>query len=314
MKSQITYQNQKTWKDIMSFLPESLHLKEEELPLEDLWEWKGNQIHIDRYENSNSPFKIILHHGVGTNARQMSLLIGSRLAKNGYSVIAPDNLGYGMTQVNQSSVKYHDWIELLSDLINEEIQRDGKPVVLYGLSAGGMIAYHATCKNPKVKGIIGMTFLDARIFRVRKETGLIPLMAFLAPSLILMGKVPILKKIKVPIKWLVKMYTLANNKEALKVFLRDKTSAGSLVSLEFMSTFMTYKPEIEAVDFNVCPILLTQPEKDRWTPEHLSKISLDGIQARFETKILENAGHYPLEQPGIDQLEKYILEFIKTLE
>jgi hypothetical protein len=40
----------------------------------------------------------------------------------------------------------------------------------YGLSAGGMLTYHVTALNIKVKGIIGMTFLDALVQQVRDET------------------------------------------------------------------------------------------------------------------------------------------------
>ena len=31
---------------------------------------------------------------------------------------------------------------------------------------------------------------------------------------------------------------------------------------------------LEPEEFDVCPVLLTQPEKDRWTPQHLSGCSI----------------------------------------
>ncbi len=241
------------------------------------------------------------------------ILIGARLAKRGYAVVAPDNLGYGMTQVKQSEVTLDDWVNLLSDFIDAEIKRDGKPVILYGLSAGGMLTYNAAAINKKVKGIVGMTFLDERMFMVRRETVLFPLMAYSVPLVVLLGKIPFLKRIKIPIKWVSKMYTLTNNKEALKIFLSDKSSSASLVSLQFLSSFMTYKPALEPKDFDICPILLTQPEEDHWTREHLSTLSLAGIKAPFSIKRLKNAGHYPMEQPGIDQLEEYMVEFIENI-
>ncbi len=64
------YENQETWRKIMSFLPDSLHLNETALPQEEFWKWKDNDVHIDRYENPYAPLKIILHHGIGTNGRQ----------------------------------------------------------------------------------------------------------------------------------------------------------------------------------------------------------------------------------------------------
>ena len=61
----------------------------------------------------------------------------------------------------------------------------------------------------------------------------------------------------------------------------------------------------------VCPILLTQPENDRWTPEFLSDIVLDTIKKVPLRKVkLRNGSHYPIEALALDDLHKYILEFI----
>tara|TARA_Y100001937_G_scaffold128844_1_gene208856 strand:+ start:10411 stop:10620 length:210 start_codon:yes stop_codon:yes gene_type:complete len=68
---------------------------------------------------------------------------------------------------------------------------------------------------------------------------------------------------KVPMKWLSRMYTLVNDKKLLSIFLKDRTSAGASVSLGFLSSFMSYRPDVEPENFAVCPVLLAQPEKDR---------------------------------------------------
>jgi len=51
--------------------------------------------------------------------------------------------------------------------------------------------------------------------------------------------------------------------------------------------------------FTGCPILQTKPEKDLWSPLPLAKLSLKRVK-KVDDKIvvLENAGYYPLEQPG----------------
>ncbi|MCA8336486.1 hypothetical protein [Burkholderia multivorans] len=46
------------------------------MPTEEFWEWRGNKVHLDRYLNPNAPAKIILHHGVGANGRQLNLIVG----------------------------------------------------------------------------------------------------------------------------------------------------------------------------------------------------------------------------------------------
>jgi hypothetical protein len=64
--------------------------------------------------------------------------------------------------------------------------------------------------------------------------------------------------------------------------------------MKFLGTYMNYTPAIEPAEFAICPILLTQPDLDKWTPYHLSELVLNKItKVEVTTTILENAGHYP---------------------
>ena len=83
--------------------------------------------------------------------------------------------------------------------------------------------------------------------------------------------------------------------------------------MKFLSSLTAYKPIVEPEVFAVCPILLTQPEKDLWTPLYLSEIFLKRVK-RVPTKVvmLKNAGHYPLEQPGLTQMADAVVEFIHS--
>ena len=42
----------------------------------------------------------------------------------------------------------------------------------------------------------------------------------------------------------------------------------------FLTTYADYVPEVEPEDFDVYPIMLAQPEDDRWTPQHLAELTL----------------------------------------
>ena len=175
MKKQQTvinpYQNQNNWEEIQHFLPQKFQLTNATLPKEERWNWKGNQIHLDTYRNPNAKAKIILFHGVGTNGRQMTTIIGKPLADDGFEVIALDMPLYGESLVNQAmTITFSDWIECGNDYVNHELSRDNRPIFLYGLSAGGMETYFIAAKNQKIKGIIGMTFLDQREKTVRMTT------------------------------------------------------------------------------------------------------------------------------------------------
>lgn len=310
----MNYSEQKNWKNIMSYLPQEYHLKDSFMPKEEHWEWNKNDVHLDTFRNPNAKAKVILFHGVGTNGRQMTTIIGAPLAKDGYEVIAVDMPLYGVTEIHQKKVvSYHDWVQLGSDLIDYELTKDNRPVFLYGLSAGGMETYHVACKNKKVKGIIGMTFLDQNVQAVRNETTNNAFWAHMGTPLAGLSVKLGLGKFRMKMSICSKMSALCNNKDCLKELLADKTSAGNSVPMKFIYTYMTYKPEIEPEDFKVCPILLTQPDKDRWTPLHLSKPFLEKIKhVPVTIKILENGSHYPVEITALKQLHEYILKFIES--
>lgn len=311
----MNYSDQKEWKEIQQYLPKKLHFTNSYQPVEKWWDWKGHKVHLDCFPNPNAKAKVILLHGVGTNGRQMSMILGGPLSKYGFETIAIDMPSYGVTEVRKGAlVKYDDWVDLASDYIDYELQRDDRPIVLYGLSAGGMETYHVAAKSKKVKGIIGMTFLEQRYQQVRDETARnifmsrvgIP-MAGVACNIGLGG-------FKMKMSTASKMSALCNDERVMKVFNRDKTSAANKASMKFINSYSNYKPAMEPENFDVCPILLTQPDKDRWTPLHLSTPFLNRIK-KADVKIvkLENGGHYPVEQPALDQMHDAILEFINKV-
>ncbi|NNJ84530.1 MAG: alpha/beta fold hydrolase [Gammaproteobacteria bacterium] len=315
------YVDQQAWKDIQAFLPRGKRLTPETTPLEEFWQWRGHKIHLDRLGNINSRARVVLFHGVGTNGRQMSMIVGAPLFRLGYDVIAIDMPTYGLTQVNpKERVSYDDWVALAADFIRAEQAKDDRPIFLYGLSAGGMLAYHVAAhlavdaRADRIAGIIGMTFLDQRERTVRDKTSLNLFMSRIgAPFAHIAAHTP-LSRLKIPMRLAAKMHRLVNDPDALKVFLKDKSSAGNWVSLGFLSSYLRYKPAIEPEAFTVCPILLTQPAADTWTPLALSEIFLNRIGHVATTLVmLENASHYPMEEPGLTQMVEAIDSFIQSI-
>ena len=43
----MSYNNQKSWKEIQSFLPQNLHFTSTYKPDEEWWNWKGNKVHLE---------------------------------------------------------------------------------------------------------------------------------------------------------------------------------------------------------------------------------------------------------------------------
>jgi alpha-beta hydrolase superfamily lysophospholipase len=309
-----TYNSNNAWKQLNELLPASFQIRENNLPLEEEWNWNGNKIHLDRYPNPKAGYRIFLHHGVGTNGRQLNMIFGHKMAELGYDIVAMDNLGYGMTEVNQKDITYDNWVHSFADFVNAETKRDHKKTVLYGLSAGGMLAYNSACFINEVLGIIGMCFLKNDNKKVGNDTARFKNTNWFAlPFMSMLSKTG-LRTFPIAMKAVSKMYALVNDKRALKICLADNASAGAKVQMQFLCSYLNYALPVPVEKFDKCSILLTQPELDRWTPLELSEISMKGIKAPYTVKILEGAGHYPIEEKGLKQLIQYSDEFIKTLK
>lgn len=313
--SEYSYSSDQKWQQLQQFLPASYHMSVEEAPKESVWTWCDYHVHVERYANPDAKAKVILLHGVGTNSRQLSLIVGKPLAKAGLESIAIDLPPYGLS-VNESGmpILYDDWVEIVIRFVQYEQQRDGRPIILYGLSAGGMLAYHVAAKYPHIAGIIGMTFLDQRIQQVRDQTSKNLLMSRLGTALARFASATPIGNIKIPMQWVCKMNMLVNQPEALKLMLKDGRSAGNSNTLKFLSSYMYYQPAIDPQDFTTCPVLLTQPEDDHWTPLALSQLTLNKIRyVPVHICTLPHAGHYPLEQEGLTALKQHILAFVEEV-
>ncbi|WP_433662570.1 alpha/beta hydrolase [Nocardia sp. CA-128927] len=308
------YRDQDSWRELQEFLPLGYRLREDRVPSEEFWQWRGNAIHLDRYARPESPVKVVLHHGVGTNGRQLSLILGAPLAELGFETVAIDNLGYGMTTVAaRQQPSYTDWVDMVADFVAAESARDPRPIVLYGLSASGMLAYHVAAKGSAVAGVVGMCFLDERIGEVRAKTAASRASARMIPLTLALARTP-LARLQVPMRTASKMSALTNNPAALAVMLADQSSAGNAVTLRFLASYLTYTPAVEPEDFDTCPILLTQPTADRWSPLHLSTLFLDRVTRVDKTVVsLDGAGHYPLEEPGLRQLLDAVADFAEAV-
>lgn len=311
----MSYEQQQNWKDIQQFLPFEYQLTKNNKPNEEWWQWNGHNIHLDTYRNPQAKAKVILFHGVGTNGRQMTTILGRPLAKRGFETIAVDMPVYGVTEVAKGkTVKYEDWVQAGSDLVDKELAKDDRPIFLYGLSAGGMLTYHVAARNKKVKGIVGMTFLDQREQQVPDETCLNLFMSRVGvPMTNLTARTP-LAGMKIPMSLAGKMHTLVNDKAAMRVCMKDRTSAGNWTTMSFLSSYMQYVPDIEPEKFDICPVLLTQPAADKWTPLHLSELFLDKInKVPVQKVLLPDAGHYPLEKAGLDVMVNEIEKFYRSI-
>ncbi|KAG4433154.1 hypothetical protein IFR05_011367 [Cadophora sp. M221] len=310
------YEAQTQWRELQALLPSSLHFDEQYKPVEEFWEYEGHRLHLDRWRNPQAKIRVIMHHGVGTNGRQMSMVLGRPLLGAGFEAVAIDMPNYGMTQkAPGAKISYNDWVTISNAFLTYEQARDPRPIVLYGLSAGGLLTYHVAALNKKVLGIIGMTFIDMRHQPTCDETCLNIFMSRVGVPMASLATRFGLGSLSIPMSLASKMWALCNNPAAMKIFNTDPTSAASWTTMRFLGSYTSYKPEMEPEEFNVCPILLTQPMEDTWTPLWVAKQFLDRV-GKVEVKIveLEGAGHYPVEEKGLKMMKEAIVDFLRGIE
>jgi pimeloyl-ACP methyl ester carboxylesterase len=306
-----SYSNTFHWYRYQHFYPEDLRFTKENLPKEEYWNASGHSIHLDRYvTNTQNPgCKIILVHGGGGNGRVLgNLAVG--IKKFNCEIIAPDLPGFGLSIPNSDqNVFYEDWVKVISELIEKERANTSK-IYLFGLSMGGMLAYHAAAYNGKVDGIIATTMIDPRNRKVRDA---ISSNQFTSRLGIPMNQAFsfLNSKFYFPIKWFTKMELVTNDPAFSHVFESDPYAGGSKVSLGFLNSYMNYVPKIEPEAFHICPILLAHPGLDPWTPKELSQDFFDRLKTEKSFILLEGAGHLPYEEPGKSQLVEGISNLIR---
>lgn len=306
-----SYTQQQAWQQLQHYLPEAYQLTEYTQPQEYFWSWHGHQIHVDHYPLATATAKVILVHGVGTNGRQMSLILGQPLAEAGYETMALDFPGYGLSQNTAGkAIIYDDWVAVLTDFIAHEAAKDDRPIFLFGLSAGGMLCLHSSVKNTKVKGIIGLSFLDQRYLSVKKGCMRFSSFSALGLPFLRFGAHTPLKHLRLPMRLVSKMYALSNHPEALQCMLQDRSSAGNAMSIQFLNSYLNYQPTADIAQINT-PIMMAQPELDRWTPLALSLPALQQISHPYDLVILPQGGHYPIEEAALTELKHCSLSFIE---
>lgn len=301
------------WKQYQKFFPDDMQINENHLPTEEWMTWNNAHIHLDRMPVPDAQLKIIFIHGAGGNGRLLAPY-ARMLQTYGYEVVSPDLPPYGLSYTDSAeSLDYQLWIDILNELIEQELKRDGKPIILLGSSIGGMLAYHTAVQSKRVKGLIATTFVDTSDSKVRDQ---------LAPNKLIsrlggwcMDQFPsLLDSLQISVNKVSRMKWITNNAELTRLIMKDPLAAGTAIPLRLLRTFLNMKPAIKPEDFEGCPVLLVHPQLDPMTPYRFSKPFYDNLKSRKEYVSLEGAGHFPIEQRGLEQMIVAVLAFLRTIE
>ena len=313
MKELLTYnQSVRYWEQYQKFFPEEMRITPGNGPTEEWMEWRSMRIHVDRMPAPNAPLKVIFIHGAGGNGRLLAPY-ARLLQTGGYEVVAPDLPPYGLSHIDSvKRVDYQLWIDVLVELIDRELERDGKPIVLLGSSIGGMLAYHTAVQSKRVSGLIVTAFVDTSQPDVRDQ---------LAPNKLIsrtgrrvMDTFPsLLDSLKIPVTQVSRMNLITNDAEMTELIIKDVHAAGTKVPIRLLRTFLNMEPALKPEEFDVCPVLLVHPELDPMTPFRLSQPFFDKLNVRKECVILKGAGHFPIEPQGLEQMKSAVLSFLRTV-
>jgi pimeloyl-ACP methyl ester carboxylesterase len=273
-------------------------------PVETWHKVRGHDVHIDVWgPDGAAKGTLILVHGGGGNGRVLAPL-ADLAAGLGWRVLAPDLPGYGLTRPAPGyRGEYAEWPAIVVQLADET---EG-PVVLMGLSAGGMTAVFAAEAARKVDGVIVTTLLDAgdpaMLMRAARWRwlGALSLLGFaLMPWLI--------DRLWLPLWLATPMRAMSSDPRMNDYFLRDPLLGRLWVRLRFFRTLHARKAKRLSPG---CPLLLVHPGADAWTPTELSLRVYERIEGPKEFVELSNGSHLPLERPAYDELKDSVSRFLE---
>ena len=300
------------WRRVQALLPASLRLGSAEAPLpgEEWLDVGGFRVHLDCWRRPDAPATLVLVHGGGGNGRLLSPF-GALAASLGYEVVAPDLPGYGLTRVpDKRALVYGDWRDTLAAVLEAEAGRSRRPLMVFGASLGGMLAYDVTARTRIPAGLVSTCFLVPRAPQVRRRMVRWPWMSGLAGPML--TALPFLTDpLPVPMRLAGNMLAIANTPAVARAIASDPLAGGTWMPGRFLRTFLESEPLVPPESFDVCPVLLAHPAEDRWTDVSLSRPFFERLRVPKRLVLLENAGHFPLEEPGVSQLRQALLDFLR---
>lgn len=238
-------------------------------------------------------------------------VFGALVHTLGYSYVAPDLPGFGLTVPSPDyDSNYRSWVALVVDLLVREQERDGLPVVLMGGSLGGMLAYNAAAASRAAVGVIATTLADPR-----DRAALDALARSKFWSRLGMGIVNVLPgligRFVIPANAISGMERMTNDPAFSQIFIDDPLVGRARINLGFYHSMTVYDPPIAPEAFDVCPLLLAHPLDDRWTPLAISQPFFDRLGGEKKLVMLEGCGHLPYEEPGVSQLRDAVKAFLQ---
>ncbi len=301
-----SYEDSQSWRRYRDLLEDRFAIRLERKPDETWRRIRGHDIHLDEWRpDGPATGTLILVHGGGGHGRVLAPF-GDFAAGIGWRALAPDLPGYGLTRPSPGfRSEYEEWPAVVAELADSS---DG-PVVLMGLSVGGMTAAFAAEASRNVSGLIATTLLD--MGNPEAFTSAARWRWLGAASLLGFRLMPwIVDRVALPLRLAAPMHAMTSDAAMQDYFTTDPLLGGLRVPSRLFRTMHARKaPAI----IPGCPLLLVHPGADAWTPIALSQRVFDRVQAPKRMRELTNGSHLPLEQPAFDELRAEVSGFLATV-
>lgn len=285
----------RSWAEYRRILAEDFGITLDAEPREQRIELRGHALRVDRWQPAGEARgTLILVHGGGGNGRVLAPFAELAVAC-GWQALAPDLPGYGLTEPAPCfDWDYAEWPAVIAGLA----ERAAAPVVLMGLSMGGMTAVAAAQGSERVRAVIATTLLElsqpALFDRAARWPwlGTVTRLAMaLAPGL--------LDRLRLPLALAAPLAAMSSSPRLQRYFRRDPLLGASWKPVRFFRTAHRYRLASNALP---CPLLLVHPGTDRWTPTRLSLPVFERLETDKRFIELSNGAHLPLEEPAYREL------------
>lgn len=273
-------------------------------PASDWWLWRRHRVHLLRARDGVAPVRLLVVHGAGSHATGLWPLASLMAGAGGMDVTAVDLPLYGATVTDdRAGVRYQDWIDLLVDLVEEE--DDGRPLILLGGSIGGLLAVEVAARSPSAASAAATCLLDPRDRHARAR---MTRFGAAAPPLVPLTRLirgP-LRRIRLPVARIADVARMGRDPELGRLCAADPRGGGARIPLGFLISYLEH--EHEAARRAPTRVLLVHPDRDDWTPPALSLNTLATLPGDTRTVMLRGCGHFPLEEPGLQDLVDALTE------
>jgi len=175
-----------------------------------------------------------------------------------------------------------------------------------------MLAYDACATTGAVDGLIATCFLDPTRKAVRRALVRKPWMAgLIEPAL---NRLPrALNGAMIPMTQAGNMGAVSNDPALASAIIADRRAGGARMPLGFLRSWLESPPIAPPESFDTCPVLMVHPEADHWTDVAVSDGFFELLSVVKRRVILQGAGHFPVEHPGVEQMDLAIANFIAAI-